>query len=222
MSGERTERKPETRRRRKRLPETVTAFPDVPAHELKEEANPFNDPDWRMLGYAWTGFALRIVLVLVTVFSVYEYLQSRQEKRVERTLELVELWERSEYQSAQRALNRRLSALNERFANLLPADPKASDLTIYYKQIGSEAMKASGGDMALADFRDEFDRIVYFLSRVGFCVEGNLCDRSVADAYFLDFAKSFWGYFSGFVQQERRRGAVNFASAIEEYVAVER
>lgn len=212
----------EGRKKRRKLPETVTGFPDVPAHELKEEPNPFNDPDWRMLGYAWTGFTLRIVLVLAAIFSVYQYMQAREEQRIERTLQLVELWERPEYQDAQRALKQRLSALNEKHAGLLGKSPSQAEIAIYYDRIGLEAMKPEGGAMPVEDFREAFDRLVYFLNRLSFCVEGNLCSQAVADAYFLDFAKSFWGYFGGFVAEQRKRGAPNFASAIEDYVTAER
>jgi hypothetical protein len=69
-----------------------------------------------MLSYAWSGYVLRVLLVLGTVFSVVQYLQAREEKRVERTLELVELWDRPEYQDAQRVLKRRLAELNARFS----------------------------------------------------------------------------------------------------------
>ena len=202
-----------------RLTKTSVALPDVANHDLKEEDNPFTHSDWRMLGYAWSGFALRILLVLATVFSAYQYLQAREEKRIERTLELVELWERPEYQTAQRALKRRLGDLNQRYRSDLGDSPSPTELAIFQDRVGVEAMQETGGTMPLADFRDEFDRIVYFLNRLSFCVEGDLCSRSVADAYFRDFAQSFWDYFSGFVRQERRRGSPNFARPIEDYLA---
>lgn len=201
-----------------KLPETVSGFPEFSPQEVKKEPNPFTDPDWRMLTYAWSGFALRVLLVLGGVFSVYQYLQAREEKRVERTLQLVEVWERSDYQAAQRALRRRLAALNEQHAALLGANPSRSENEIYRNRIGIEAMKESGGDMPLAEFRDQFDRIVYFLNRVAFCVEEGLCSRTVADAYFVDYARSFWDYFADYAAQQRRAGSANFARPIEVYV----
>lgn len=203
----------------KRLAERTEAFPEVEEVE-KRENNPFTDGDWRMLSYAWSGFALRILLVLGTVFSVVQYLQAREEKRVERTLELVELWDRPEYQDAQRALKRRLTELNERFSADLGRSTTPKELAIFQERIGIEAMKAAGGAMPLEEFREAFDRIVYFLNRVSFCVDGGLCSEDVANAYFRDFAQSFWSYFAGHVRQERRRGSPNFAKPLEDYVAV--
>lgn len=201
-----------------KLPETVTGFPEFSPQEIKEEPNPFRDPDWRMLVYAWSGFALRILLVLGGVFSAFQYLQAREEKRVERTLQLVEVWERPDYQTAQRALRRRLTDLNERHSGLLGPNPSRTEYDIYRNRIGIEAMQEAGGDLPLVDFREQFDRVVYFLNRVSFCVEEGLCSRTVADAYFLDYARSFWSYFSDFAAQQRRAGSMNFARPIEAYV----
>lgn len=201
-----------------RLAERSEAFPDVEEVE-KREANPFVDGDWRMLSYAWSGFVLRVLLVLGTIFSVVQYLQAREEKRVERTLELVELWDRPEYQEAQRVLKRRLTELNARFAGDLGRSATPRELAIFQERIGIEAMKAEGGAVPLEEFRESFDRIVYFLNRVSFCVEGGLCSQDVAEAYFRDFATSFWGYFAGHIRQERRRGSPNFAKPLEDYVS---
>lgn len=204
-----------------RLAQRSEAFPEVETDEVKREGNPFRDGDWRMLGYAWSGFALRILLVLGTIFSVYQYMQAREEKRIERTLELVEQWDRAEYQDAQRALKRRLGDLNARYAGDLGSTATPKEIAIFQERIGIEALKETGGAMPLADFRDAFDRIVYFLNRVSFCVQGGLCSRHVADAYFEDFAQSFWSYFAGFIRQERRRGSPNFARPIEDYVSAQ-
>lgn len=207
---------------RAKLPETVTGFPEFSPQEIKKEANPFTDPDWRMLTYAWSGFLLRILLVLGGIFSVYQYIQAREERRVERTLQLVEVWERPDYQTAQRALRRRLAALNDKHSASLGTNPSRTHAEIYYNRLGLEALAESGDDMAAADFRENFDRIVYFLNRVAFCVEENLCSRSVADAYFLDYAQSFWDYFADFVAQQRQNGAHGYARPIESYLALAR
>ena len=76
--------------------------------------------------------------------------------------------------------------------------------------------------MPLADFEERFDRIVYFLSRVASCVEGNLCDRAVADEFFLDYARSFWRFFSDWIVKERERGSPNLAITVENYLKAPR
>ena len=200
------------------LAETTEGLPWVSSHEIKKETNPFTEADWRMKGYAWSGFAVRVLIVFGTIFTVFQYMAAREEKRVERTLQLIELWERSEYQNAQVAVKQRLSELNEKYAVLLPANPSKTELDVYYGKIGVEAMKAEGGTMPLDDFRREFDRVVYFLNRLAFCVDGNLCSQDMADAYFRDYAVSFWGYFAGYVAEQRKAGSTTFAMPIESYV----
>lgn len=185
--------------------------------DIKKESNPFTDRDPRMLAYAWIGFLLRILLVFGAVFSILQYIANRSEKRVERTLELVGMWDSKDYQEAQKALRARLAALNKANESLIGSNPTASELKVYYGAIGQQAMTDDGGTMPLADFETHFERIVYFFNRVGTCVKSNICDRDVANDYFMDYAKSFWDYFADYAD-DRRKGSPNFARPIEEYV----
>jgi hypothetical protein len=203
----------------KPLPETTEAHPWPSNHEIKKESNPFTDRDWRMLVYAWSGLLVRIIIVLGALFTVYQFLAAREEKRVERSLELVTLWESQPYQQAQRALRQRLAALNTRNVALFQGNPSAAQRAVILGRIGEEALSADGGAMPLADFQQEFDRIVYFLNRLSFCIEGDLCSRAVLDAYFRDYGVSFWSYFSAYVQKQRRAGLPNYAKPLETYVA---
>ena len=180
--------------------------------------NLFIGRDWRVSANAWAGFGLRILLIAGTLFTVYQYLAARYEMRVDRTLKLVELWEQDRYQDAQKAMRARLAALNEKYSDLLGKNPSQPAMDVYYSRIGLEALKAEGGDMPLPEFQDRFDRIVYFLNRVSFCVDGNLCDRDITDSYFQDYARSFWRYFHGYVEKQRRAGTTTYAAAIEKYV----
>lgn len=179
--------------------------------------NLFIEGDWRVSANAWAGFGLRVLLIAGTVFTVYQYLMQRQELRVERALQLVELWERSEYQDAQKAVKSRLSALIAGTPNPFES-PTPKELAVYYEKIGLQALRSDGGDMPLPEFQEHFDRLVYFLNRVSFCVDRNICDRDIADAYFQDYAASFWRYFHGYVEKQRKEGSATYAEAIEKYV----
>lgn len=200
------------------LPETTEGLPWPSNHEIKKESNPFTDRDWRMWLYAWSGLFVRFTIILGAIFTVYQFLATREQARVQRTLELVELWEKSEYQDAQRALKQRLSGLNEKYASLIGANPSEKELAVYYDRIGLEALTENGGAMPLAEFSEQFDRIVYFLNRVSFCVEGAICSKQIADAYFRDYAASFWQYFAGYIERQRKAGASSYARPIEEYL----
>lgn len=180
--------------------------------------NLFIGGDWRVSANAWAGFGLRLLLICGTLFSVYQYLMARQELRVERTLQLVELWERTEYQDALKAVKARIASLNEKYSGLLGQSPSGTELDVYYAKIGEEALKADGGDMPLPEFQDRFDRVVYVLNRVSSCVDGHLCDADVAESYFKDFSRSFWRYFRGYIEKQRRAGDPNYAMAIQKYV----
>jgi hypothetical protein len=196
-------------------PGDVTA--EKSAHPLKKET-PFTDSDWRIRVDAWAGLFVRIGLVVGAIFSVYQYLAQREEQRVAQTMRMVELWDQGDYQKAQQAIKTRLAGLNEKYANLLGQSPTRTEQSIYRQRIGIQAMSADGGTQPLADFAADFDRIVYFLNRLSFCVDGGLCSRKMADAYFRDYAVSFWSYFSGYVGKQRKTGAATYALPIEKYV----
>lgn len=190
-------------------------------HEIKKEANPFTDRDLRMRSYAWAGYALRLMLIVGAFFSIFQYLAARQERRVERTMQLVELWEQKDYQDAQQSLKRRLVDLNARYASLLGAQPTDKELAIYNRRIGLEALSADGGAQPIAAFQAQFDRIIYFLNRVSACATANICAPEVVDQYFRDFAVSFWGYFAGYINRQRSAGSVSYAKPLEDYLGAQ-
>jgi hypothetical protein len=178
--------------------------------------NLFVGGDWRVSANAWAGFGLRVLLIAGSVFTVYQYLMQRQEIRVERALQLVELWDQDKYQEAQKAVKTRLAGLLEENPNPFGSNPSQKDLAFYYARIGEQALNPSDG--ASADFQEQFDRLVYFLNRVSFCVDRNICDRDIAENYFADYANSFWRYFRGYAEKRRKQGEPSYAAAIEKFV----
>lgn len=190
--------------------------------EVKAEHNPFTERDWRMRVYAWSGFAVRLGFIAGGLFSLYQYLATVEEKRIDGTFALLEIWERPEYQQAQLAVRQRIGDLNRKYANLLGKSPSPADLAFYMERIGVEAMTPGGGAMPYDDFKLQFDRLVYFLNRVATCVQAGRCSQKLTDDYFRDLSVSTWGYFSKYVRQVRAGGSTTFAAPIEEYVTGKR
>jgi hypothetical protein len=192
--------------------------PDAELESGEDDSNPFKSKDWRVWSYTWSGFAVRILIIVGGIFSVLQYLDTREENRVERTLQLVELWEEPEFQEAQKAIGARLDALNAQFGELLDRNATPEERAVYFDRIGAAAMQADGGTMPVEEFRAHFDRMLYFLNRMAFCTEGNLCSKDVVDGYFGDFAKSFWAYFGGYIEEQRSDVALNYGAPLERYV----
>ena len=195
-------------------------FPVPSPQDVKKEANPFTDKDWRMWLYAWSGFALRLMLVFGAAFSVYQYSVSRQEKRIERTMELVALWEQADYQDAQKALNERLVALGQKYAPLITPKMTDQQKAVIFRKIGNEVLTEAAGPVA--DFEPKFEKVVYFLNRVGACVLSGLCERSIANDYFTDYATSFWSYFADYISRQRTAGSANYAQPLESFLNAEK
>jgi len=192
------------------VPEGASPIPGV--SEWTE--NLFLEGDWRVSANAWAGFGLRVLLIVGTLFTVYQYMMQRQELRVERTLALVELWDQDKYQEAAKAVRTRLAGLVKDNPNPFGANPSQKDLAYYYAKIGEQAL--SEGEPP--EFQEQFDRLVYFLNRVSFCVDRNICDRDIATNYFQDYANSFWRFFAGYAEKRRKQGEPAYAVAIEKFV----
>lgn len=167
---------------------------------------------------AWMGFALRILLVLGAIFSIYQYASARQDKRIERSLELVDLWEQKDYQNAQTALGQRLGELEAKYGQQFGANPSPEQVASLPKLVGNAVMTPQGGSMPLDEFQPQFESIVYFLNRVGSCTTSGLCERGVVNTYFEDFARSFWTYFSDYIRRQRASGYANYAEPLETYI----
>jgi len=204
------------------LPETTEGLPWQSNHEIKKESNPFTDRDWRMWIYAWSGLIVRLAIIFGGIFSVYQYLELSEEKRMTRTFELLAEWEEPEYQNAQIALRQRLADLNAKYASLMPENASPTERQVFLDRIGLEAMSADGGTLAWPQFKEHFDRIVAFLNRMATCVQGNQCSKDVTDDYFRDFATSFWTYFGKYSRQMRQSGSTTFSVPLEEFVTGKR
>ncbi len=194
----------------KKLPETTEGLPWASNHEIKKEPNAFTDHDWYNRTYAWAGMLVRFVIIFGALFSVVQYVSVRTEKKVERTLQLVDLWETPEYGTAQTAINAKLAELNASNSAFYPKDGTDAEKAAYFSRIGKQA----GQDAAV---EEHVNKVIYFLNRLAFCVEGSLCSDDIAEAYFRDYTISFWQYFAGYVG-DRRQTSPNFARPLEDYV----
>lgn len=214
---------PKSRLQRSAASSTVILdpIPEPSPQEIKKESNPFTDGDFRMRTYAWAGYALRLMLIVGAFFSIFQYLTARQERRVERTMQLVELWEQKEYQEAQQSMKRRLVDLNTKYSSLLGAQPTPKEVEIYNRRIGLEALSSAGGDQPIEEFQQQFDRILYFLNRASACSTANICAPEVTDQYFRDFARSFWGYFAGYIDRQRKAGSTSYAKPLQDYLGAD-
>lgn len=208
----------------KKPEEAISGFPDISLEAINPDppkadpGSPFQSPDWRVAMHAWLGLAVRGALAAGAVFTLVQYMQTREETRIARTLDLVEAWEKPEYQEAQRAMHDRLAALNAKYGELVSAKSTPGEIAVYQSRVGIESLTEAGGATPLPEFVRHFDRIVYFLNRLSACVNGKLCSKPVADDFFRDFAESFWGYYAGHVEAERKRGQPSYGLAIETYV----
>ncbi len=190
-------------KKKTQLPETTEGLPWPSNHEIKKESNPFTDRDWRMWLYAWSGLLVRFTIVLGAVFTIYQFLAAREQTRVQRSLELVELWEKPEYQEcaegaeaaavrAEREICRACSAPIRRRNGTRGLHgshrPRGDDREAAARcRCRSSRSSSTGSSTSSTGCRS--------------ASREDICSREVADAYFRDYAASFWQYFAGYIAQ---------------------
>lgn len=167
------------------LPEIVEPTPNAgkPENAAPSRTARFN---------AAINFVVRVGFLGGLLFTGYQYIDSLRRERVERSFELVDLWESERIQGAQRTLESKLSKLQSETTKVFGAKPTAEDLKFAEKVIGDAVFEQTKTDDEL---RNDFSTMLYFLNRVSYCATEGLCEASVVNDFFEDYAKQFWNYF---------------------------
>lgn len=159
----------------------------------------------RLRPIRWLSIVVTLIsqgaLIVGGLFAAYQFLESRKDARVERTMEYILRYEDGRVGDSRRAIQAALRPFLEQFAEfetgVAPASRDEMVLTLI-----DEA-----GDGRLPD---HIDTVVDFYEGLWTCVREEICSREVAFGYFTtdarDFAQNFEPYF-------RRRQENNSAYA---------
>lgn len=159
----------------------------------------------------WIDIVAKVGAIAVVGFGVYQYLDSKQVQRIDRTQKLMEEYSSDGLQADRRKIERTLRAH-------LPAIERLRALPL-----SDRAAAAANSDIVLFLVREsnagsglsaEIDSVFAFFDRVVTCVENELCEKEVAKAYFLNEDKWLFHDFQPYVE-ERRKNNPGFANAAE-------
>ncbi|ABA81546.1 hypothetical protein GQF56_21555 [Rhodobacter sphaeroides] len=137
--------------------------------------------------------------------AAVEYADQGKAARAAETIRLIDRWEEttSGVLTAYRSLGQRLTlALAERTPALDGTRPPEELAAL----LVADVLQQEGA-------ADEFERIVYFFTRLELCIEATLCDEHTAAIFFSDTVDTFMKNFRSAVL-ERRRSDPHFGSEI--------
>lgn len=171
--------------------------------------------DARFLGLNTAGWAaIGSLGVFCTVssfvFGVVQYTQALEEKRAERTLELVKEWRGDGYRDSFNLLAETTAA--QMTANITEAEIAFLD----GNDEAREKVAAKLANLVLAeepDASDALDEVVYFFNLLGLCVEANMCSEATAAGFFDNTLIDFHSIYEAPIDA-RRETLPDYASGM--------
>lgn len=153
-------------------------------------------PKWASQASLWSSLIVKIILIAGALFSVWQYLEAKNEQRIARTFDLVTLWESDRLQAAYRQLYADIEIYRQNNQNPLQqlaiSEPDLNPEALVGQAIWDQAYENGSGAVP----RENILTLQYFLSRAVTCSQENLCDKHLISVFFDDFALDFWQYFS--------------------------
>lgn len=147
--------------------------------------------------------AASIGVATAAMVAVSEYISANDDKRAERSLEIVRDWQTgahtNRYTAVQEFVEAKVTepALQASLAQL--SDAALADAQSNLGKAWTAALRSSSDPADRAIERD-IDRLMLFFAQMQICVKAELCDEVVLKAYFDLEVSTFWRYFSGYAE----------------------
>jgi len=165
--------------------------------------------------FDWTEFGLKVIVIIGGIVTFFQYFEAKEKDKVKQTMEHVQVF------SSSSLLESRLT-LNEIW---LPYQ------TIFY-QISQQTVASEEDKMKIRgkivlpvieqnNVFKELILLVDFFTNVQICVQHEICDRQVAEAFFGDYARSFYRLHQPWIRVQRQ-AIPSFACHLEAFVYPQR
>ena len=154
----------------------------------------------------------KILLIVATlaggVWAVVQYADARHAARVTRTLEYVERFNKDNVLRARMRLGRTWYNLRGYVAKVSLGSRDAADYEQRLRQlvftvVENAPVELDDGSKAKGLVGD-LDQLQSFFGELEICIEGSLCDKETADAYFSDYATRFYCLHEPFISYKQR------------------
>ena len=137
--------------------------------------------------------------VVGLLFGVYQYSQSLEAARAEKTLDLIDRWTDDGYHENYRFIS---GLIKKGLSELSDTDLK----NVNDGNVDKERVYTRITEYVLQDYvaQQNFEKIIYFFNRLGLCVKANLCSANTAKIFFDDTVTTFLAYFRNEIEDRRK------------------
>jgi len=164
-------------------------------------------------------FTLKVITIIGALFAGYQYLESRSDLRVSRTLDYVNKLDSNSSRVGKSYNGVVTKTLNDyhnsiaRFNLAKLSEEKASILRDkLLKGILSRSAEGIEGD----SFKDALNDVVIFYEQLQICIEEDLCDKQTAETFFQNDARRLWENFNIYLLKIRKI-TPGYANGIEKF-----
>lgn len=181
-----------------------TPEPEVDKKTRERPSSVYGWIDW------WANLAIKVSVIFGLFFSGFQYWKSVEREKIQRSFELVDLWQTDRIQKSFTVLKARLQEQQNEALRLMPnMTPQQAETA--QKVIGAKIVSMTDTDPTVDE---ALSTMVYFLNRVANCANTNLCQVSVLDDFFFDYSKQFFLTFGS----EIMSGSKMDARPIDKYI----
>ena len=138
-----------------------------------------------------------VALLLGGGFALFEYLDQKQETRLEATVSHVREFRREPMHSINRKLSKSEQTASYDATKLLKEFPSETVAQHYYKFI---IQRVEDDDLAA-----DLDQMINFYEEVVICVYTGICDRDSAENYFFLRGRNFYRTYYPYICSEREK-----------------
>lgn len=168
---------------------------------LAEQVNRFDAHRTFSFWYAAFDFLSKIALMGGIVFSLYQFFAFQNSERIKYTIQFVEKYDGANFLRARQTISAVLRQHEGKIAQLSSIRISPNADAKLRARMAQFLVKDSNNKEGIAK---ELDLVVRFFNGLQICIENNLCDRSIADAFLLAHAKNIWLNFGPYIVSRRK------------------
>lgn len=153
------------------------------------------------LSYAAFDFVSKIALLAGIIISLYQFLEYQKAERIKYTIQFVEKYDRDNFLRARQKVSDVLRQHEKKIVQLNTIRMSADADSKLRSRMAQFLVMDSNNGTGIAK---EIDLVVRFFNGLQICIENNLCNPSIANAFLLAHAKNIWLNFGPYIIKRRK------------------
>ena len=167
----------------------------------------------------WLDTTTKIVLLVGGLvgglFTGWQYLESKQAKRVERTFAFFDKLQQGDAAQAREAVSTELRRQLPELARIRATAMTPAAAATVHAQLVSGLVHDSHGGRGLSV---EIDRLLDHFEQIQVCIEKSLCDGDTARTFLGSYARTLWDNFRPYIVGDQRQAIPGYGAGLERFV----